>query len=546
MNRLAPLVRNIAVTEPVRGMRAAIAIVVVGAGIGASALLVYQTGGITYVFSHSVYLPIVFAAFLFGAPGGVLAGIAGGIALGPLMPINVTTGEMQSTLNWTYRMLVSLLRTHIGQIQWLSLHDPETEIPNTRALFEEIRRSIRRRSEEEFHLFVIELSNHADIIGALGTQVSAMLTREVVARLQHTLGLAVQICGIHTQRLAFLVTAPDASATAQRMHAALQNPYDIRGLNIYVDTAIGSAAYPAHGRSPEELLQKAVIALKSAARQGNLHCHYDSHHDRASRQNLVLLGELPHALRNGQVRLFYQPKLDLRTGGITGVEALLRWHHPSRGWVPPGAFLPYVENSAMIHMLTIWVLERATEQLATWRAAGMDLQVAVNVSMRNFHEPSVIAAIDHVLDDPDFPNNRIEIEVTESALLLDPRVAVSLFERWRERGVSIAVDDFGTGHASLAYIKDLPVDVLKVDQTFIKSMQDNTRDQAIVRAAIELGRDLGLKTIAEGVETTAVLDHLRHLRCDYAQGYGIQRPLPVQELNPWLTEGLRAGPALLH
>jgi diguanylate cyclase len=547
MDRLTRTVQWLAGAEPLRGATAIYAVGALALLIAACGWLVYATGGIRFVFSHSVYLPVVLAAFLFGAPGGLGAGVAAGLVLGPYMPIDTGTGELQSTLNWTYRLLflvfiggvtgalVSLLRRHIGRIQWLSRHDAETGIPNAQALLDEVRRVIAAGGGS-FRLFVVDLCNHADITSTFGPEIGAGLTREVAARLRRLLHPHDLVCSVHTQRLGFVLSGRGASAAVQRLAPALHEPYVADGLSIYVDTAIGSAEFPLHGDSPDRLLQKAMIAMHAAARRGATHAAYDIAADRTSRENLALLGELAPAMRDGQLTLHFQPKIQLATGDISGVEALIRWQHPAKGWIAPGAFLPYAENSALIHPLSIWVFRRAVEQLAAWRRAGVELQVAVNISMRNLQEGSVVEAIEQLLRDDSFPNTLLEFEITESALLLDPQLAAKLFEQWRALGATIAVDDFGTGRASLSYVKDLPVDVLKIDQTFIKSLRENPRDQAIVRAAIGLAHDLRLRTVAEGVENSESLAYLRELGCDYAQGYGIQRPQPTDTLERWFAE----------
>lgn len=556
MEHLTRAIQRLAIAEPLRGAAAMYAVGALALLIVACGWLVYATGGIRYVFSHSIYLPVVLSAFLFGAPGGLIAGVAGGLVLGPYMPIDTETGELQSTLNWTYRLLflvfiggvtgalVSLLRRHIGRIQWLSRHDAETGIPNAQALLDEVRRVIAG-GDGGFRLFVVDLRNYFEITSTFGPEVGVSLTREVVARLQRLLHPHDLICSVHSQRLGFVLPGRDAGDHVRRVGPALHEPYVVNGLSIYVDTAIGSAEFPLHGDSADRLLQKAMIAMHSAARRGTTHSAYDIATDRTSRENLALLGELAPALRDGQLMLHFQPKVHLATAEISGAEALIRWQHPVKGWIAPGAFLPYVENSAMIHPLSIWVFRRAVEQLLAWRRSGIELQIAVNISMRNLQERSVVEAIEQLLRDDAFPNGLLEIEITESALLHDPPLAAKLFEQWRKLGASIAVDDFGTGQASLSYVKDLPVDVLKIDQTFIRSLRENPKDQAIVRAAIGLAHDLRLQTVAEGVENLESLAYLRELGCDYVQGYGIQRPQAAQQLEHWFaqrTHGFRLRP----
>jgi diguanylate cyclase len=533
-----------------RGSAAAYAVLAIALLIGGAAWLVYATGGIRYVFSHSVYVPVVLAAFLFGAPGGLIAGIGAGLALGPYMPVDTHTGEMQSTLNWSYRLfflslvgvvtgtLVSLLRGHIRRVQWLSHHDPETGILNSRALFAEVERIIARgRRADGFQIFVIDLRNYQDITSTLGPDVGSQLCSEVAGRLRSFLAPSTAVCVVHTQRLAFAVPPGCPEIDVPALRAALEEPYLVRDIPIHIDVAIGSAQFPSHADAPDRLLQKAIIAVHSAGQRGTTYLGYSIEADRTSLDSLELLGELSGAMKDGQLRLFYQPKVELRGSGIEGVEALVRWQHPRRGMVGPGMFIPSVENSALVHSMTIWVFEQAVAQLVAWRDSGIGLRIAINVSMRNLQEKRLVETIESLLADRSVPSHMLEIEVTESALLMDAREAARLFERWRGLGATIAIDDFGTGHASLAYVRDLPVDVLKIDQTFIRSIATNERDRAIVHAAVDLAQDLRLRTVAEGVEDAGTMDYLRDLGCDYAQGFGIQRPLPPDELTAWFTGG---------
>jgi EAL domain-containing protein (putative c-di-GMP-specific phosphodiesterase class I) len=249
-----------------------------------------------------------------------------------------------------------------------------------------------------------------------------------------------------------------------------------------------------------------------------------------------MLGELRQALEHDQFTLHYQPKASLRTGRVDGVEALVRWHHPERGLVPPDQFIPLAEQTGVIKPLTAWVLDEALRQCAEWRSAGIDLQVAVNLSVRNLLDAHLPESIGTMLRRYELPPTSLELEITESTIVADQVRALDVLTRLNGMGIGLSVDDFGTGYSSLAYLKDLPVSELKIDRKFVNNMTEDGDDAFIVRSTIDLGRNLGLQVVAEGVETEAVWDQLALLGCDVAQGYYLTRPLPADELTKWLAE----------
>jgi EAL domain-containing protein (putative c-di-GMP-specific phosphodiesterase class I) len=265
------------------------------------------------------------------------------------------------------------------------------------------------------------------------------------------------------------------------------------------------------------------------------HAFYARERDRHTRERLELIGELRDAITAGQLVLHYQPKLDLATGTVHGVEALVRWDHPRRGLLAPSEFVPLAERTGAISDLTRWVLDTAIGQCRRWRDAGFDLPVAVNLAAPNVVDAGLPGMVAELLERWDVPGDRLECEISEHTVMADPRRAVDVMERLRALGVRLSLDDYGTGRASLAYLKSLPLDEVKIDRSFVSGMASDSDDAAIVRSTIELARNLGLGVVAEGVESEEVLRDLTDLSCDIAQGFFLSRPLPVPDFDAWLA-----------
>jgi EAL domain-containing protein (putative c-di-GMP-specific phosphodiesterase class I) len=326
-----------------------------------------------------------------------------------------------------------------------------------------------------------------------------------------------------------------ACAVAGRLCDALEEPFVLHGLTVHLEASLGIAMHPDHGNDVETLVQHADVAMYVAKSSTSSYELYDSRHDSHSAGRLALLGELRQAIDNDEFVLHYQPKASLSNGQVAGVEALVRWMHPERGMVPPDEFIPLAEQTGVIKPLTAWVLDAALAQCRAWRDGGLDLTVAVNLSVRNLldaHLPDSIAAL---LRRHELPPSALELEITESTIVADQVRALDVLTRLNGMGIGLSVDDFGTGYSSLAYLKDLPVSELKIDRKFVNNMTEDGDDAFIVRSTIDLGRNLGLQVVAEGVETEAVWDQLALLGCDVAQGYYLTRPLPAADLTEWLA-----------
>jgi EAL domain-containing protein (putative c-di-GMP-specific phosphodiesterase class I) len=308
---------------------------------------------------------------------------------------------------------------------------------------------------------------------------------------------------------------------------------------VHVDFAFGAAEHPKHARTAEELLQKASIAMHTAVRRKRTFHLYDSATDLTSRENLLLLGMIPAAIVNNEFVIWHQAKLSLATGRVASTEALLRWAHPQRGLIPPGNFIPQAEESALINNITQWVIDAVLADKSAWTARGHCLGVAINLSVRNLHHRALLHALHETVSRHGIDPQQVELEITESAVMDDFEYCGALISRLRDRGYRVSIDDFGTGHSSLAYLKKLPVSALKIDQAFVRKLASDVNDQKIVRAILGLAKSLDLESVAEGVEDEAALALLRDWGCDYAQGYAVHRPAPYDQLLAWIEQARR-------
>jgi len=517
-------------------------------GLLGAAWLVHMTGGAKFAVLHVMYLPIILAALVFGAGGGVVTGILAGLLLGPGMPIDVADGEPQQLGNWLMRAVffctvggivgigASTLRRQLKLLDWLSEHDASSGLLNLAGFGKTQRRAISRDGAPvERMLIVAQIKNLLDIQTTFGARFSEKLLEQICERGRTIVPPNVPLALIQRDRLALAFSSDvETQRLSKNIEAQLRSPYQIEGIPVYVDFAFGEAHLPTHAGTFEEVLQKAKIAMHTAVTRNLPYVRYDSVTDHTSRENLELLGMIPSALANDEFAVWHQAKLQLSGGKVAGTEALLRWYHHQRGFIPPGKFIPHAEQTPLIDDITKWVIGAALADKAAWNARGHSLSLAMNISVHNLHERSLLDTLQETLSRHRIDPHQVELEITESAVMDDFDYCVALMRRLRNQGFRVSIDDFGTGHSSLAYLKKLPVCALKIDQAFIRGLAGDPSGQKIVRTILDLTRSLNLESVAEGVEDEATLALLREWGCDYAQGYAIHRPAPYDELLTWL------------
>jgi diguanylate cyclase (GGDEF)-like protein/PAS domain S-box-containing protein len=419
-----------------------------------------------------------------------------------------------------------------------ALHDGLTGLPNRRCFRERIEQAIAvsHRDGVGLAVLLIDLDRFKEINDTLGHHYGDLLLVEVARRFESVLRRTDTIARLGGDEFGLLVedlkeSQVDVRTTLRRILAALEQPFQIDDLPLHVEASIGVALYPAHGTDVDVLLQRADVAMYVAKETGVTHALYEEELDRHDTASLTLLSELPRAIRARELVLHYQPKVDTRTGEVASVEALLRWQHPTRGLIPPLDFIPLAERTALIEPLTRFVLDEALGQAKHWERQGHNVPVAVNLSMRSLHEQGLPEQVAELLRKWELPGDRLTLEITESSIVSDPARAKAMVEQLSALGIVISIDDFGVGYTSLSYLARLELDQIKIDRCFVRNMDADTDDAAIVSSIVTLGHDLGLEVVAEGVETKAAFDDLTRLGCDTLQGYFISRPLPADDLG---------------
>jgi diguanylate cyclase (GGDEF)-like protein len=436
--------------------------------------------------------------------------------------------------------LVERLRLEVRDREHEALHDGLTSLPNRTALDLELRRAVEQRGRQAVAVMIIDLDRFKDVNDTLGHHQGDVLLELVAARIAGATRADAFVARLGGDEFAVVVpmcsSSLDAVRVAERIESALADPFEVAKLTIDVGASIGIAMSPEHGDDADTLLQRADVAMYGAKRGPRSIEVYDANIDHYSPVRLAMAAELRLAIEHEELLVEYQPKADLRTGAVVGVEALARWHHPVHGYVPPDTFIAIAEGSGLIRSLTVLVLQIALRQNRLWRDEGRVLTTAVNLSTRSLLDETLPGTILHLLEQNDLPPSALTLEITEGTIIADPPRTIGVLNRLSAMGISLSIDDFGTGYSSLSYLKRLPVDEIKIDKSFVINMAGDENDAVIVRSTIELGRNLGLTVTAEGVESGAVWQALANLGCHQVQGYFLSRPLTSSQFARWLRE----------
>ena len=418
--------------------------------------------------------------------------------------------------------------------------DRLTGLPNDRSLYEHVR--ARLKANGAVSLLLVGLDGLSEFNSALGHQSGDELLQQLGARLSAIVRSAEMIARLGGNEFAAVLPTNRAGAikTARRIRRALTAPFAIGQVSIEAETNIGISVYPEHGGDAETLIRRADIALQQSKRANAGYAVYDPSRDEFRSRRVSLLHELRDALAHERLELHYQPKIDLGHGAVLGVEALIRWQHPELGVLMPDRFIPLAERTTLIRNLSLWVIQTALQQASDWQHAGIYLPIAVNLSARNLHDAGLPLQIARLLRSYKLAPSALELEITESAIMTDPRGAIEVLASIRALGVQLFVDDFGVGHSSLAYLKHLSADAIKIDKGFIVGMEHDAANAAIVRSTVELAHALGHRVVAEGIESAETYARLSAMGCDAGQGFYIAQPMPATEMLRWLKEEKRA------
>ena len=426
------------------------------------------------------------------------------------------------------------------QLAHNALHDPLTDLPNRTLAMERLGSAISAR--RSVVLIYLGIENYRVINESFGPGGGELIMRESARVMLDTLrerDTAARITGNEFLLLLESTQIDAGVAMADRLYALLKRPLSIDGHEVSLEVYMGIAVYPLNGQNAEELINRAAIARRDAATLPGYLQVYQQDRDLAHQRQIQLIRDLRSAASEGQLLLHYQPKLDIRSGHVRQAEALLRWQHPELGMISPAEFIPLAERTGSMFLLTGWVMEEGIRQLAEWNHKGLHLQLSLNISAEDLHGDNLLKTVERLLKRYQLSAEQLIFEITESTAMRDPEHSLSVLEKLRDGGISLSVDDFGTGYSSLAHLKRLPVQELKIDQSFIRNLDETSEDAVIVRSTIEMSHNLGLKVVAEGVEYQHTLELLERWHCDTAQGYLISRPMDAVAFEAWVWE-LRA------
>ena len=435
---------------------------------------------------------------------------------------------------------ISEQRAQKEALEYQSLHDPLTGLPNRSLFNDRLRQAIvvGHRERKSMVLLIMDMDRFKEVNDTLGHHFGDLLLQQVALRLAATLRQSDTVARLGGDEFAVLPAGGTdlngGCRAAQKILQALEHPFVVDGRNIDVGASIGIAHWPEHGEEAETLMRHADVAMYAAKRGKRGYAVYAPQQDEHTAAHLALIGELRHAIGHDDLLLHYQPTVSLQSGKATGVEALVRWRHPKHGVIPPGQFIPAAEETELVQPLARWVLNQGLRQLRSWVDMGLEIELAVNLSAWNLHDPEFPDVTSDLLGSWGVEPARLKLEITESSIM--EQSSMDTVTRLSALGVGLSIDDFGTGYSSLAYLKRLPVTEIKIDKSFITAMMGDSSSVSIVRSIIELGHNMGLKVVAEGVENREPWDTLVTLGCDLAQGYYLCPPIPAADLTRWFRE----------
>ena len=451
------------------------------------------------------------------------------------MPLKVGT----QTVTLTLARDVTERRQARRALEHQALHDSLTGLPNRVLLHDRVDQAIRlaHRQHSPLALMILDVDHFKEVNDSYGHQAGDKLLELVGRRLIDVVRETDTVARLGGDEFAVVLLGADEAAAAViagKLLKALERPFEIQGRALDVGASIGIATYPQHADSSETLLRRADIAMYVAKRSRRAYATYATEHEQSGTSRLALMAELRRGIAKGELRLDYQPIVSIRNSEVVGLEALVRWQHPQRGLIPPDEFISVAEQTGLIQPLTHWVLRRALQECRGWHDRAHAVPVAVNISMRNLLDPELPAVIAEMLRKFGAEASWLRLEITETVIMADPGRIAHTLEALRSLGIGLSIDDFGSGYSSLAYLQRLPVDEIKIDRSLIRPIREDADSRAIVRAAVELAKNLRLRSVAEGIEDQETMSLLGTLGCDAGQGYFIARPLPAPDLIRWL------------
>ncbi|MGH2377075.1 MAG: putative bifunctional diguanylate cyclase/phosphodiesterase [Candidatus Limnocylindria bacterium] len=504
-------------------------------------------------FSHGVAIVLVLQAFLLDPRPAALRlvvatlGTVAGVVLHPIplrdaaiqIPFVYGLAGLVLVLARTLRASRATAVAALKDAEHLALYDTLTDLPNRVLFNDRVRQAlaVSHRDGTGVALLLMDLDHFKEVNDTFGHHIGDLLLREVGPHLRSELRAGDTLARLGGDEFGVLLPATTpamAAAVAGRLLRAVERPFVIEDQPLTIGASIGIASAPEHGRDAETLLRRADVAMYVAKRGSGSYVAYAEDQDEGHADRLGLMAELTAAIDRDELVVLYQPQIDAQSGRVVAAEALLRWQHPTRGMLAPGEFIPLAERSALITRLTVKVIATAVRDARAWRAEGQDLRIAVNISARSLFDSRLVDCVRETLAREGLAGERLILEITESALMADQDRAIATIRGLRELGVGISIDDYGTGYSSIAYLRRLAADEVKIDRSFVSAMWSDSNAEAIVRATLDLAHMLGFEVVAEGVEEARTRRHLTALGIDRLQGYGIARPMEAGLVVAWV------------
>ena len=428
-----------------------------------------------------------------------------------------------------------------------STHDTLTELPNRILLIDRLEQSISASSlgKNRVAIMILDIDRFKEINDTLGHNTGDRVIKQVAYSLRKAISEPNTVARLDGNEFAIVLekfgTKEEARKAAQKIKEVLHAPMKLEGVRLNIEVSFGITFYPDHGTNAQTLIQRAEVAMYQAKKKNSGIMEYTTALERCNTRRLTLMGELRKAIINNELIVYYQPKIDIKTGIINEVEALVRWKHKVHGLILPDDFIPMAEQTGVIKQLTLWMLHESLMQCAKWKSEGINLRVAVNLSASDLLDVGFSDTVTRILKSHHMSPENLQLEITESAVMIDAEKSLEVLTRLSTLGVRLSVDDFGTGYSSLSYLSKLPVNELKIDKSFVMGMEINGNNTIIVQATIDLGHNLGLEVVAEGTESASDILKLQRLGCDKAQGYYFSKPLDAKEFKNWREKNFAAG-----
>ena len=494
-----------------------------------------------YIYVHSMHIPIIISAIIFRAKGGIAAGIVAGFIFGPFLPIDFGIDLLRIELGWVVRtaffiaegtiagLTFEVLHYQFGRLEEASYYDPTTNLPNKLYLFSALEKVQQNNNINDYQLILIKVANYSEIINNFGHGSTSKLNQSIAQHIKSFLSQPLKVYNIHNNNFAVIIDSSYQKDNFNNIKGNLQ----YNGIPLYLELHLGIANLNSK-ITAEKALQNAHLAASEAKRKKLKVLEYDPSKQKKREKNLIILGKVRRAIRNEEFFLEYMPKMDLNSGEITGLEALIRWDNQQSGLISPGAFIPQVEKTALINELTMWVIEQAASDLKKLKKSASKLKMAVNITPRDLMAESFGENIIEKITAYSLSPEEFELELTETDIMEDIELAANKLNSLNQSGFKLALDDFGTGYSSLSYLKELPFNSIKVDRSFIYNIISDDKNREITATAIKLGHNLDCQVVAEGVEDQESLELLNQLNCDQIQGYYLSKALPFAEIKAWI------------